>query len=122
MAKENKMKPHILQKAIELASQLQNKKQRLCAIVTDKRGHILNIGFNSYNKTSTTQAYYADKVGLSNKIYVHAEIGALTNLQGKPETIYVARINRKNEPVPASPCPICQMAIADAGIKEIITT
>ena len=57
------MNDRILNKAIELASQLQNKKQRLCAIVTNKRGHILNIGFNSYNKTSTTQAYYAEKVG-----------------------------------------------------------
>lgn len=116
------MNNRILNKAIELASQLQNKKQRLCAIVTDKKGRILNIGFNSYNKTSTTQAYYAEKVGLSRKIFLHAEIASLTNVQGKPTTIYIARINRKNEPVPASPCPICQMAIADAGIKEIITT
>jgi deoxycytidylate deaminase len=116
------MKDRILNKAIELASQLQNKKQRLCAIVTNRRGHILNIGFNSYNKTSTTQAYYAEKVGLSQKVFIHAEIGSLTNLNGKAHTIYIARINRKGEPVPALPCKICRYAIDDCGIKEIITT
>lgn len=116
------MNDRILNKAIELASQLQNKKQRLCAIVTDKKGHILNIGFNSYNKTSTTQAYYAEKVGLSQKIYIHAEIGALTNLHHKASSIYIARINRKGESVPALPCKICRYAISDCGIKEIITT
>jgi tRNA(Arg) A34 adenosine deaminase TadA len=116
------MNNRILSKAIELASQLTHKKQRLCAIVTDKRDRILNIGFNFYNKTSTTQAYYAEKVGLSNKIYIHAEIGALTNLHGKPHTIYIARVSKNGQSLPSKPCPICQMAIRDAGIKEIITT
>jgi tRNA(Arg) A34 adenosine deaminase TadA len=116
------MKPHILNKAIELASQLQNKKQRLCAIVTDRKGRILNIGFNSYNKTSTTQAYYAEKVGLSKKIFIHAEIGALTNLQGKADTIYIARISKSGQPLPALPCKICQCAINDLGIKNVVTT
>jgi tRNA(Arg) A34 adenosine deaminase TadA len=97
------MNNRILNKAIELASQLQNKKQRLCAIVTDKRNHILNIGFNNYNKTSVKQAYYAEKVGLSHKIFLHAEINCLSNIQGKPHTIYIARINRKGEPVIALP-------------------
>ena len=116
------MNDRILNKAIELASQLTHKKQRLCAIVTDKRDRILNIGFNFYDKTSTTQAYYAEKVGLSYKIFIHAEIGALTNLVGKADKIYIARINRKNEPVPALPCIICREAIKDSGIKNIITT
>jgi deoxycytidylate deaminase len=116
------MNNRILNKALELASQLQNKKQRLCAIVVDKRDRILNIGFNSYNKTSVKQAYYAEKVGLSHKIFLHAEISSLTNIQGKPHTIYIARISKKGEPVKALPCRICQEAIKDAGIKKVITT
>lgn len=95
---------------------------RLIAIITDKRGKVLSIGQNSYCKTHTRQAYYAKKVHFGCKIYLHAEIDAIIKCNGKPHAIYVARVNRKGEPVLAAPCPICQSAIIDSNIKHIFHT
>jgi len=116
------MNDRILNKAIELASQLQNKKQRLCAIVTNRRGHILNIGFNSYTKSHPKMAWYASKFNDFNKIYLHAEIASIIACDKKPHTIYVARISKSGKISPATPCRICQEAIKDVGIEKVITT
>lgn len=114
----------MLEKCIKKASQLENKKQRIFAIITDKKGRILASGGNSYTKSNPLQAYYAELVTKErHKIYVHAELQALVNLRGrKADTIYIARVNKKNEPLPSRPCPICSLAICDAGITNIITT
>jgi len=113
---------YLLNKAIKIASVMQNKKQNIVAIISNKKGHLISIGKNSYSKTSPFQAYYAKKCGCQPKIFLHAEIDALIHCKDKPHTIYVARVNKKSQPLPAKPCPICSMAIKDAGIKRIITT
>jgi deoxycytidylate deaminase len=115
----------MLNEAINRASLLQNQKQRICAIITDKRGRILSTGENSYSKSHPLQAYYCELARQDNhKIYIHAELQALVNLKGnkKADKIYLARISKTKEPLPCTPCPICRLAIADAGIKNIIHT
>lgn len=112
----------MLDQAIKIASQLQNRKQRICSIITDRKGRILGIGTNSYTKTHPRQAFYATKCNDFHKIFLHSEIDALVNCKQKPETIYIARVNHKGEPLRVSPCPICQLAINDAKIKNVITT
>jgi deoxycytidylate deaminase len=112
----------MLNRCITLASKLNHKKERVASIICDKKGRIISKGVNSFSKSHPTQAYYAEKVGMVHRIFLHSEISALVNCKEQGHTIFVARVNRKGEPLPSSPCPICKMAILDAGIKEIITT
>ena len=112
----------MLNRCIELASQLQNRKQKVASIITDNKGRILSFGVNSYTKSHPKMAWYASKFNDFNKIYLHAEIASIIACDKKPHTIYIARINRKGEAVPAQPCKICRYAINDCGIKKVITT
>jgi len=106
-----------------MASKLENKKQRVFAIITDNHNRILARGGNSYTKSNPLQAYYCELSNQPHKIYIHAELQALVRLKGrKADKIFVARVNKKNEPLPSQPCPICKLAILDAGIKKVITT
>lgn len=110
-----------LLKAMRVAEGLPDDNYRLCAIITDKRGRILSVGQNSYQKSHPRQAYYAQKLGKHNKIFLHAELHALTRIpeDKKPHAIYIARVNKHGEPRNSKPCSICEMAIKDAGIQEI---
>ena len=109
----------MLSHAKEIAKKLVKNQYKIAAIITDRKGNILSIGVNSYSKTHPRQAYYADKVGKSRKIFLHAEMDALIKCKGKPYAIYIARVNNKGEERLAAPCTICQMAIQDAGLKEV---
>jgi len=114
----------MLNRCIKKAYQLENKKQRVFAIITDSHNRILASGSNSYSKSNPLQAYYAELVTKErHKIYVHAELQALVRLKGrKADKIFVARVSKNGTPLPSSPCPICKLALHDAGIKKIITT
>lgn len=114
----------MLNRCIKLASKLENKKQRIYAIIVDKKGRILAKGTNSYTKSHPLQAYYCELATKeSHKIFVHAELQALVHLKGQEANkIFVARVAKNGTPLPSSPCPICRMAIHDAGIHEVITT
>jgi len=116
------MNEQILQKGIEIARELKRDKYRLVAITTDKRGHILSIGHNSYRKTHPRQAYYAEKIGNVHRIFLHAEMDALIKCKKKPYAIYIIRVNNQGKPLLAKPCKICSMAIKDSGIEEVYHT
>lgn len=62
---------------------------------------------------------YAARVGQHKKIYLHAEIAALVKCRGIPYKIVIERFGSNGEPRNASPCPICSLAIKEAGIKII---
>ena len=91
------------------------------AIIYDKRGKILSIGFNNYTKTHPLQAHYASKAGEPYKQYLHAEIHAIILCRdlSKAYTIKVFRYGKLNTPLLAKPCPICLSAIEAAGIPNI---
>jgi tRNA(Arg) A34 adenosine deaminase TadA len=93
--------------------------QKIKATIYDKKGNILSIGLNSYSKSHPKQSYYAKKCNMGEKIYLHAEIAALVKCRGIPYKISVERYGKKGEPKLAQPCPICFMAIKEAGIKKI---
>lgn len=112
----------MLNRCIDLASQLQNRKQRIASIITDKKGRILSFGVNSYTKSHPRQAYYAEKCGQTHKVFLHSEISAIVNCKGQGYAIYTARVNRKNEAIASAPCPICRLALSDAKIKNIYYT
>ena len=95
--------------------------QNITAIVYDKKGRIISMGKNSYVKTHPLQARIAHQVGLSDKIYLHAEVDALVRLKdwSKAHKIVVTRFGKTGEPLLAKPCPVCQRAIEMAGIHVV---
>lgn len=99
-------------------------KQRfdITAIIYDKKGNILSIGKNSYLKTHTLQAKYAELVGRPDKKYVHAEILAIARCKDltKAYRIFVSRYYADGSPAPAAPCPICLAAIRDMTNIKLI--
>lgn len=102
-------------------------RQDITATIYNKRGHIISVGKNSYEKTHPLQAYHAKKVGLPEKQFCHAEIAALLkcrslNMLHLAHTIKVTRFTKCGEEAMAKPCPICQSAIEEFGIKNVIYT
>ncbi len=91
------------------------------AIIYDRRGKVLSVGFNSYIKTHPLQARHAYKNQEPSKIYLHAEIHAITRCSNlsKAHKILVTRFDRHGNPQLAKPCKVCQSAIREAGIKII---
>lgn len=96
-------------------------KQNLTAIIYDKRGRVLSVGKNDYLRTHTLQARHANKVGLPEKIYIHAETDAITKCKdlSKAHTIKVFRTNKKGHYMMAKPCKVCMSVIEEAGIPNI---
>ncbi len=80
---------------------------------------MLSIGQNSYIKTHPRQATHAKKVGEPERIYLHAEISALIKCRGKPYKIKVERKNKEGQYMMAKPCPVCEHAIKESGIKFV---
>lgn len=96
-------------------------KQSITAVIYDKKGRVLSVGANSYTKSHPKQAKYAKKVGMPYKIMLHAEVAALVRCKSldKAYRIVVTRISKKGKFVNAKPCPICALAIQEAGIKVV---
>lgn len=96
-------------------------KHHVVAVIYDKRGRVLSVGQNSYVKTHPLQAHHANRTGLPEKTFLHAEVHAITRCRdlGRAHRILVTRYNRRGEPVLAKPCPVCMSAIQAAGIQHI---
>jgi len=110
----------MLDKATEEAD-LSSVRQRIGCVITNKHGRIISKGHNMM-KTHPMQKRYAVKAGNEEAIYLHAEISALVKCREDPHTIYISRRMRNGSTGLAKPCPICQMAIEEAGIKNIVYT
>jgi len=97
------------------------KKYKITATVLDKRGKVLAVASNSYQKTHPYQFKLAKKVGFPDKIYLHAEISAIIKAQkvGVPYKIIIERYKANGEPANAKPCRVCEEAIKEAGIKFV---
>lgn len=96
-------------------------RQNITALIYDQKGNLLSIGKNSYTKTHPLQAKLAKHTNQANKIYLHAEIHAITRLKHyhKPYRIEIIRVNNQGEFLPSKPCEICQRAIKLQGIKHV---
>ena len=105
-----------LQLAIKILESVpvQRGKQRLVAVITDRKGNVLSVGQNSYSKTHPMMKHYAVKVGKPESQYIHAEVAALVRLgreAHKAHNIYVARLDKQGNTAIAKPCEICQSVI-----------
>ena len=95
------------------------KKVHITATIFDKKGKIISFSENSYTKTHPKQAHYANRVGLHHKTFLHAEIAALVKCRKQGYKIKIERYGKKGQPLNARPCPICELAIKEAGIKFV---
>ena len=98
-----------------------SKKFSVTAIIYDKRGKVLSVGTNSYIKTHPLMADHARRAGEPYKIYLHAEVHAITRCQDlqRAHRIPIFRYLEDGSPAMARPCPICCSAIAATPIKII---
>lgn len=96
-------------------------KYQITAIIYDKRGKVLSIGKNSYIKTHPLMKLHACKAGLPHKEFLHAEVHAIVKCKrlDKAHRIEVMRFDKQGNEMNAKPCPVCQSAIAAAGITVI---
>lgn len=99
-------------------------KARVYCVIRDRRGKIVSEAANDYNKSSPLMARAAKAVGLPDKIFYHAECLAISRDKAKKGCkIYVARVDSKNNPMPAYPCPVCRKLLKDnPHIKSIEVT
>lgn len=96
------------------------KKYRLIAKCYDKTGNLISYGTNSYVKTHPIQAALARSVGQPERIYLHAEISAIIRARGKAiHKIKIERYDFSGNEANAHPCPVCMLAIKQAGIKLV---
>ena len=88
------------------------------AILLNKNKTIVT-ATNLETKSHPIQAKFAERVGLHQKIYLNAEIAALVKCKEECDTIVVARVNKQGKIRLAKPCPICSLAIKEAGISKV---
>lgn len=97
-----------------------NKRQyQVKATAYDKRGRIIAVGYNDYGKTHTKQAHYSKRTGSPEKVFLHAEIAALIKCRRQPYKLKIERYGVRGEPRLAKPCPACDLAIREAGVKYV---
>lgn len=107
------------QKAMEIP--YEKGKERLYAIIVNKRGLILSEASNSYIKTSPVMLNNALEVGDDTKPFWHAECLAIHRLKNPDiaHKIVICRVNKHGELRNAKPCKICENAIKKTNIKIV---
>jgi len=110
---------NIYDMVIEIAKSSPSKKQ-VGAILLN-RNKVVATATNIETKTHPLQARFAERVGLHEKIFLHAEIAALVKCREECDTIVVARLGGHNhdELRMAKPCPVCALALKEAGIDKV---
>ena len=106
--------------AIETAK-LSPSKKKVGAVLLNKNKVVVT-ATNLETKSHPLQAKFAERVGLHQKIYLHAEIAALVKCREECDTIVVARVNPQNKLRMARPCPICELPLHEAGITKVYYT
>ena len=107
----------IYELALETArSSTSNKK--VGAVLLNKNKPVVT-ATNLDRKSHPLQARFAERVGLGEKIYLHAEIAALVKCREECDTIVVARVDNQDKLRMAKPCPICALALKEAGIQKV---
>lgn len=103
-------------RAVALASE----SRRRIGCVLLRRGRVVISATNVEGKTHPTQARLAIKAGEPYRTSLHAEIRALLKEgAARCDTLVVGRVNKKGQFCMSKPCPVCQLAIAQSGIKSV---
>ena len=96
------------------------KRYNIKATTYDRRGRVISVAYNDYHKTHPTQAEYARRADQVHRQVLHAEILAIIRARGKQiHKIKIERYDWMGNPKDAAPCPVCSLAIKEAGIQLI---
>ena len=111
------MNDNLYDLAIEVAKSSPSKK--LVGAVLLNKNRVVTTATNLERKSHPLQAKFAERVGLKEKIFLHAEIAALVKCREECDTIIVARVNNQNKLRNSRPCPICSLALKQAGVSKV---
>lgn len=113
------MEPH-LRLAVEVAATSPSRK-KVGAVLFNSKKRVITTAVNNDDKSHPRQAWWAERVGLKEKIYLHAEMAALIKAREDADTIVVVRLGGHDGKSlrNAKPCPICEPALRYAGIKHV---
>ena len=108
-----------LRKAIDVAATSPSRKK--VGAILMKKNEVISIATNHDCKSHPIQARWAEKVGLREKIFLHAEIAALIKARDDADKIIVVRLggHSGNELRQARPCPICEAYLRHSGITDV---
>jgi len=108
-----------LRKAVEIAATSPSRKK--VGAVLMKRNEVITTATNHDCKSHPKQAFWAKRVGLDEKIYLHAEVAALVKAREDADKIVVVRLggHSGDELRQARPCPICEAYLRFAGITDV---
>ena len=112
-----KLREDYVDKVVD-AAKMSESKFRHAAICLNHNGHIVATATNS-RKTHPQQAEYAKRVGRPQKVSLHAELAALIKAREDVETVVVCRLNKRGELRLSKPCPVCRLALDEAGVDEV---
>ena len=106
-------------KNVSNTEKVMSKKYEVTAMAYNKRGKLLAVGTNSYTKTHPAQAKFGKRSGKPNAIYLHAELACLLRAKERVHRLEVFRYDNEGRPANSKPCPSCQLAIKEYGVKEV---
>lgn len=96
------------------------KRYKIKATTYDRRGRVISTAYNDYHKTHPIQSDYAKRADMEYRQLLHAEILAIIRARGKPiHKIKIERYDNDGNPKNAEPCPVCSLAIKEAGIEFV---
>lgn len=99
------------------------KKFKIFAEAFDRKGNRISMAENNYKKTHPLMKFFAEKVNLEEKLYLHAEVLALIRAgEQKVHTMHIFRQGADGSNALAKPCPVCTEALKAWGVKEIVYT
>lgn len=87
-----------------------------------RRGRVVVATTNAEGKTHPRQKLLAHRVNEPYRVSLHAELRALLKAREAVDTLVVGRVNRRGDLCLARPCPVCQLAIAESGVKKVYYT
>ena len=100
----------------------EDKNYYMGAVCLTRHGGIVSQGYNSYCQTHPMQKKYAEKNGKENNCYLHAEIAALVKAKQDVDSVLVMRMIQDKTLKMAKPCKICEMALREAGVRQVYYT
>lgn len=119
----NKWFDYCAEKAIMLPTE--EYRQRHYAVVLSKKGELLGEGANSFTKSHPVQANFSSKAGKEDSVFLHAEMSALIRCSTSRKvkdihTLVVVRVDKKGDMCNSCPCRVCQMAMKEFGVKNVL--
>lgn len=97
------------------------KRYEIHSTAYDKKGRVICCAANNYEKSNPWQKTLSIKAGMSeHRIKLHSEVLCILRSRGhKIHSMFIERYDTQGNPKIAFPCPSCQLAIKEAGVKIV---